>query len=819
MDRDRTLACFASSVAAAPAVPLALALLAGTALGRGAAHAPAGPLVGLVLLGVAFGAGRRDGRPGGSLLRGGGFAAAALAAGFLNGHLRGGPPAFLPDPDRPVTGVVETTGHWRRLGDVWSAPVRVVSLRQGRRVLASGSGVEPIYLHARVEAAPSRYGARLRVKGYLGRSVRLGNPTARAGAPPGLWRLRVESHRLIAVEMEPGRVARLSGALRERVENGIETAARGRPGVRNGSAALGVPLARALLLGDASDVPPAVVRGFRRLGLAHLLAVSGLHVGLVTGLALVLAAPLPRVARWLAGLAAAGLYLLLVGPRPSLLRASAMAGLAVAALLAERPPSARNALAVAALAIVAARPAAVGEVGFQLSVGATAGLLWLGPRLAASWEGGVAENSAPAPTRLPGRLAMRLPAPVRDALAVSAGAQLGTLPWALPVFCLLVPAAPLVNLVAVPWAAALLVAAGIWAGLAAVVPAAAASWLPALDLLASPAAWPAALPASVWASLPLALGPWAAALLAGILFAALLRPRVGLPVLAAALAWTVLAPGGASGGGAQEAVELVMIDVGQGDAILLRDGGETLLVDGGGWPAGDLGGRVLVPALAALGVRSLDRVLLTHPDRDHCGGLVEVAGYVAVAEVWTGPAAAERPGSACEAALLRVPGAIHRTAAAGDRLAVGRWRLRVLHPERSPSPAGANDGSVVLAAEAFGRRVLLTGDVEAAGERELLARFGAGDDLDCDVLKVAHHGSRTSSDPRFLAAATPALALVGAGARNPYGHPAAEVLERLAERGTRVLRTDRDGMVVLRFHPDGRWAIDLPGPFRGSRAP
>ncbi len=806
MDRVHAPAALSLShaFAATPAVPLAAAVLAGTALGREALVAPVGPLVALALFGLALaGAGRSPSRADSRLLGTAGLVATALACGFLNGHLRGGPPAFVPDPARPVTAVVETTGHWRRLDATWSAPARVERLRQGDRVIGGGAGLDPLYLHVSAEQAPAPLGARLRVKGYLDRPVRLGNPTPRAEAAPGPWRLRAKSGRLVSVETGPGPLDRLAGALRARVEEGLAAAGAARA-VDGAAPGLGGPFARALLLGDGGDVPPAVKRSLRRLGLGHLLAVSGLHVGMVAGVVLLLATPLPRSARWLAGLGAVGLYLLLVGPRPSLLRASAMACLAVVALLAERPPSARNALAVVAAALVLARPSALGEPGFQLSVGATAGLLWLSPGLAARWGG------------TPGL--RRLPGPVREGLAVSAGAQLGTLPWALPLFCLLVPAAPLVNLVAVPWAAVLLVSCGLWSSLAALAPgseaaaALAGALLPALDLLASPAGLLPALPPSPWTSLPLAVGAAPAALLALALFGCLAWPRLGLPVLAAALAWT--AADGARLAGPRSLPELVMIDVGQGDAILLRDGGETLLVDGGGWPAGDLGGRVLLPTLATLGVRRLDRVLLTHPDRDHCGGLVQIAGYFAVGEVWTGPGIApDDPG--CGGELAGLPGVRHRTVAVGDRHRVGRFRLEVLHPERPEvggpgrSARGENDASVVLAAEVFGRRTLLTGDVEAAGESELVRR-GLG--LDCDTLKVAHHGSRSSTTPAFLAAATPELAFVSAGARNPYGHPAPEVLGRLRRAGARVLRTDRHGMVVLRFHPGGHRRIELPGP-------
>lgn len=778
---------------AAPALPAAAAVLLGTRLGLAAVYAPPGPVVALALLGVAVASGASATRRRARWGRLSGLLLATLALVFLNGHLRGAPPRHVPDPERPVTAWVETTGHWRRLGNVWSAAVTARGMEQGRRVWT-----RPLeaYLHVAGEGEPPPLGARLRVKGYLSRPAPLGNPPPR---PPGPWRFKVKTWRLVTPVGEPGPVAALAGGLRRRVEAGLEAAGRARPRPERFEAAgrddggpprpaLGLPLVRALVLGDASGVPPRVVRGLRRSGLAHLLAVSGLHVGLAAALALLGARALPRRGRLLAALVAVGLYLLVVGPRPSLLRASVMACLVVAALLLERPPSATNALGVAAAGLALHRPEAVTELGFQLSVGATAGLLLLGPLLARRWQ--------------------RLPRALREPLAVSAGAQLGTLPWALPAFCLLVPPAPLVNLVAVPWAGALLAACGLWTGLAVLAPGAAARALPLLDLLAAPAAWPAAVPASPWLALPLAPGPAGAALLAAALLAGLLRPRLGLAALAAVVLWA----GALSDVAAPGPVEAVAVDVGQGDALLLRDGAATLLVDGGGWPAGDLGGRVLLPALARRGVRRLDRMLLTHPDRDHCGGLVEVASYLAVGEVLIGPGAPGSEPVGCEAELQAMPGARHRRVAAGDRLAVGRWRLRVLHPPPGAagrSPAGDNDASVVVLAEVFGRRLLLTGDVEAAAERDLVTRYGR--DLRADVLKVAHHGSRSSSGWPFLAAVRPSLALVSAGARNPYGHPAPEILARLRAHGARVLRTDRDGMVVLRFHADGRWAVDLPG--------
>ncbi|RMH18317.1 MAG: MBL fold metallo-hydrolase [Acidobacteria bacterium] len=252
-----------------------------------------------------------------------------------------------------------------------------------------------------------------------------------------------------------------------------------------------------------------------------------------------------------------------------------------------------------------------------------------------------------------------------------------------------------------------------------------------------------------------------------------------------------------------------MLDVGQGEALLLRDGRRAILVDGGGWPQGDLGSRVLVPALAARGVRRLDALVMTHPDRDHCRGLVDLVRQLPVAEVWSSPGWTPP----CAVELISAPGPRWRPLWAGDERRLGRWRLAVLHPPPAASRrrhGGDNDRSLVLAASVHGRRVLLTGDLEAAGERRLLR--ASREALAADVLKVAHHGSKTSSTAAFLRAVAPRLALISAGRHNPYGHPAAPVLARLEGAGIRVLRTDRGGAVELTIPAGGPLRIRRPGP-------
>jgi competence protein ComEC len=707
---------------------------------------------------------------------------AFLSLGLLAATVRLGLPA---DPaaglirERPAEAVVRVAGHWSRGDDGWSAPARVLRLRQGDRV---GSPPLEVVVHLPdPEAPPPSFGSTLRIRGYLSRSPGFAN---RIPVPLGPWRLRVKSRQLLAVEAPPGWIARLSDTLRRRVEDAYQAAGPDSDGDRQGKA-----LARALVLGDAGGLPLEWKRGLRVTGIYHLLSVSGVHVALVAGAVWLLGGFLPRRPRLLLMLAASSLYLLLVGPMPALLRSAVMAWLAVLALLAERPPAAANALGWAVILLVLDHPDVVRSPAFHLTVAATAGLLLIAPHLAARWH------------------RRHLPRWLMASLAASASAQLATLPFALPRFYLLSPLAPLLNLPAVPWTGLALAASLVWTAAALVSSSLAARLLPVLDLLAAPFSWPSRTPPGVWCPLPMAVPAWAACLLAlGFGLALLLPPRLrALRLLAAACAAAGLWAAVSGVGIERRGPELTMLDVGQGDSILLRDGDRAILVDGGGWDGADLGGRVLLPALLGEGVHRLEALVMTHPDRDHCGGLVDVAAYLTVREVWSAPSW-EPEG--CAGRLLSLPGVRRRFLSRGQRLKLGRWRLTVLHPETEGHRA-TNERSLVLLAAVHGRRALLTGDIERQSEHELADCCGP--ELRTDVLKVAHHGSRTSSTPTFLDAATPRLALISAGVRNIYHHPSPEVVARLQEGGAKVLRTDRSGEILLAFGADGKIRIATPG--------
>jgi competence protein ComEC len=513
-----------------------------------------------------------------------------------------------------------------------------------------------------------------------------------------------------------------------------------------------------LVLGDRTTLPADVQDAFRRAGIFHVLAVSGFNVALLGGAvwALIRAAGGGRRTAAAGGIVAVLGFAAVVGPEPSVIRATIMAVLVLAAVLLDREASVTNSLALAALAILAVRPGDLLDPGFQLSFAATAGIV-----------------VAPMPR---GTLAA--------SLAVSLAAQLAVLPVALVHFNQLSTIGLVANLAAVPLAGAATVLGLLAVAAAAVGDVAAAAvfgavW-PVLLLLRAVAALAAAVPGAVIrlpAPSPGAIVAYVAALTCG-LAAWHWRARRGagralaagatlaLLVAVALAALPVLTRGDGR-------LRVTVLDVGQGDAIVVETpDGRAIVVDagaGGPWRL-DAGERAVAPFLWNRGVLALHATLATHADIDHAGGMAALHRLFAVTERWD---EAARPRS------------------------VGGALLTPIAPD---VPGGRrNDRAVMLRVELGLASVLLASDVEAAGERALLE---AGVPLGATVLKVGHHGAATSSTAPFLAAVRPTVAIVSVGARNPYGHPDAGALARLTAVGARVYRTDRDGAVLV--ETDGR---------------
>jgi competence protein ComEC len=327
--------------------------------------------------------------------------------------------------------------------------------------------------------------------------------------------------------------------------------------------------------------------------------------------------------------------------------------------------------------------------------------------------------------------------------------------------------------------------------------------LAVLDHVASAAA---AVPLAALDVAPGRLTAVCMGLLAATLVLATARRRPGPPLLVGgcAVVVAVWAPALRPGPGV---LELHVLDVGQGDALALRTPrGHWVLVDAGRvWTGGDAGRRTVVPYVRRRG-GEVALFVLSHPDADHVGGAPSVLEALRPARWWD-PGFVHTSNVYHEALAVAARRAIPwRRAQAGDSLRLDGVLFRVLGPDSAwtASQRSANDASTVLLVEHGAVRLLLTGDAEAAQEAWLVDAWGDG--LAATVLKLGHHGSRTSSTPAFLDAVQPRVALVSVGAGNRYGHPAPEVLEALRARGVDILRTDRDGPLVLRS--DGR-ALDL----------
>ena len=532
---------------------------------------------------------------------------------------------------------------------------------------------------------------------------------------------------------------------------------------------------RALALGDTRGLGDVDWEVLRATGLTHLVAISGFHVGLVAGFAALACAglwwllpvlgrrvPRPQAAALGALLGAAG-YAAVAGFALPTVRTVLMVAMVVLARLWRRPMGVADSLALAAIALLLADPLSALTPGFWLSFAGVAWLVWCLPRVG------------------------RQPV-VGGFLAAQWVATLGLLPLTVVLFGQASLAGPLANLVAIPWWSLVvvplaLVGTGlealqpVWAGAAWRLAAACfdLSW-PLFEWLADGRASLWWLPEARWFALPLALLAtfW------------LLLPR-GVPgkPLAALLLLPLLWPdrGLPRDGG----FELVMLDVGQGTAVLVRTARHAVLYDAGpALPDGfDAGDRVVVPALHALGVRRLDAVVVSHGDADHAGGYASLRRRFP-----DGPVFAARDAWIDGAAPC---------------LAGSRWRLdgvefRFLHPDLH-FPSMGNESSCVLRIESAHGSALLAGDVGAVVERMLVHDHPGA--LASDVVLVAHHGSGGSSDPALVAATAPRVALVSAGHGNRFGHPQPGVLQRWEAAGAQVPVSAREGAVRVRLGEGG----------------
>ncbi|MDE2875317.1 MAG: DNA internalization-related competence protein ComEC/Rec2 [Gemmatimonadota bacterium] len=678
------------------------------------------------------------------------------------------------------------------------------------------ASVTGYFIRSSAEGASS-----LRVDSGMGRGC--GAPVrvySRAGAPPearpvtvaGRWIRSQRPDGSVAVYLSASSVEDLEGRAdlvpwTDRVRSAIRGRAARALEHRLGAQA---GVASALVLAERDGIPRELWDAFARSGSAHLLSISGFHVGVIAALLGGLIALAGRPPRSRAAAMATGVwaYVLLIGAPTSATRAAWMTTAFVLGRLRQTPARALGALGLSMLLIALLRPSVVAGAGFQLTVAGTAGILVMTRWIMRHWP----EHRG------------------RAWIASPVAAGLGASVFTAPVLAYHFGQIPLLSL---PSSLLLtpLVAAAVPGVILTIV----------MDVLHIPGAAIAGAGAEgllhIVTRVAAALGdlPWtvahvtpreAALLTAGVLLPLLLatgaqwriRPavRAGVSALSAfAVLWAGQAALSLAGRGA---LHIVAIDVGQGDAIALRTPrGRWLLVDAGprGFGGSDAGLTRVVPYLHGQGARRLEAVILSHPDEDHAGGLAAVLRNVRTGAVLGPGFSAGQSGHMLGAEEARRANIPWRRAAAGDAWTLDGVDFEVLSPapagpsNHSPAHPDPNAWSVVVRVTYGGFSALLTGDADAAIEDRLL------DQGRITALKVGHHGSRTSTSEAFVRATSPAYALISVGARNRYGHPDPAVLARLERAGTRIYRTDLDGTVTLTAQSDG--TVTVKGSRRARR--
>src|SRR5437867_1226740 len=585
--------------------------------------------------------------------------------------------------------------------------------------------VEPVTIYARFEPKPIEMEKSIRVQGLLRQNDR------------GELTLTVKSPRLLEYR---GALSKFDPASWNRaLDNRL------RPFVTAFPAEVG--LVEALALGRGERLADAIRDNYKRGGTYHLLVFSGLQIAFAAGLIALLLRSLhaPRASDWLL-LVFSVLAPLFIGPTASVSRASIGIGLFAISRILKRPTTLENLWCVAALVQLILAPGDLTDAAFQLTYAGAGSLMFIGKPLAA------------------GR---------KRWLAYALGAECAVTPLTLFHFHQYALGGSITTLLLTPIIFAMLVASALVCALPC------AAFLHVVGLLhrlctlvngcsAAVAGWYAA--------------PTVTSLVAGfgaaLLAVAFLRGRVrALAILAGTIVPSIVAIVVAH----RDVVRpiLTVLDVGQGDSILMRAPKHAVLIDAGSRYAN------VFALLLDRGVRRLDAVVLTHVHPDHCGGMPDVMTHISVGELWISP---RRFAGDCAQRLLDAAAAelvpIHLVRD-GDMKMFGPMYFRALLAARTFKRAAENNSSIVLAARLGRRTILLTGDIERETESDLAGRIPRA-----DILKVAHHGSRSSTTAEFLVAASPRIALISCGRRNLFGHPHREVIRELQRHRIQIYRTD-----------------------------
>lgn len=552
-----------------------------------------------------------------------------------------------------------------------------------------------------------------------------------------------------------------------------------------------------LLAGDRSGIPEALRSDFQRSGLVHVLAISGFHVVLLAGMLMVFlkATGLPHRLVRIVAVILLLIYVPVTGGSPAVRRAVMMFAVPQIGALLQRPANTMNSLGVALIFIMLPEPDVIWNPGFQLSVAATAGIL----------IGGHCNPLKNIPDIFKkNKLLKKIQELVIDPTYVTLCATLATSPFLIHHFKTLSPFAWLGNIVVVP-----AISWGMQAGLFALIS--------PLDFLRQHFCYAASfflrlaslltrmLSDSSEASVT--VGPFGPAflLVIGALF--LVLPAIKKNKVARVYGFVcvilfatlfcissykdVLFP----------SWKLTLIDVGQGDSILLTTPSKKhILIDAGPLDKQDAGKDIIVPYLHYIGVLQLDALVITHPDLDHFGGAESILKSFPVKELWVTDCSRTEPKEAWLSALEQ---AADRNIPIRDISRGFIWKesmfeLKAVHPKPGICRE-TNEGSITLRVKGLGHSAVLTGDLTVAGEKEILK---TGTFLKSDVLKLGHHGSKTSSSVKFLNAVSPQLALISSGRKNRFRHPSKQIIRRLDSLQIPYLNTAKNGSISITFTND-----------------
>lgn len=579
------------------------------------------------------------------------------------------------------------------------------------------------------------------------------------------------------------------------------------------SAGNAAPVLLALITGEQGEIPKGIREDFSRAGTAHMLAISGEHIGIIALASfalflwllkrselIMLHANIYKGAAVLT-IPAVILYTLIAGSGFSIVRAGIMGGTLLIAVLVDRRRDIPSLIASAAFLILALEPQALLDISFQLSFASVISLAMAAPYMKMVHSRNAENNHETGTSSFKHRIISWIAIPA----AVSLAATIGTAPLVAYYFNRFSIVSPLSNLITVPLVGLIVVPLGLISSIFIPISQTVSDLLIKIDsqflsLIIMLTSRIAAIPMASLRVVTPNIFEMSLFYTAVILF--IYRGRITgekrlfyavFAIIVILESFYLFKPF------FQKELRVTFLDVGQGESALVEfPGGKRMLIDGGGLPMSDfdIGERVLAPFLWYKKIGRIDYVVLSHPNSDHYGGLPFILRNFNVGEIWESWVEEKSEGYIEFKREVRESGGIHKKVGDGDRLSINSVSVDVMNPPRdykTNSDRDANNGSVVLKLAYGNKSFLFTGDIESATEYLLLSK---GNGLRCTVLKVPHHGSLTSSSIAFLDKARPDKAVYSVGYRNQFGFPEESVTKRYKDVGTSTYRTDRDGAII-----------------------